>query len=771
MAAMLRQPAAQVAIAATLVLVAGCSRPRGLFVEENARAHVEMLAGTIGSRPAGTAANAQARSYIVDQLKLYGFDVRVQETDARRVDLGRTARVANIIATLPGQRNEAVGLLSHYDARADTPGAADDAFGVAVSLEAARSLASRGSRNWTLFVLITDAEEAGLMGAAALMNDREITDRLKAYLNVEAVGSGSPVVLFETGPGNAWLTNAWARYAPHPRGGSYTLEIYRRLPNDTDFSIVKRHEIPGLNFAAVGDSHSYHTARDTPDRLSRRAIRESGENVVSIVTGLDTVDITQRSAGDATYFDIAGRSAISYGPGTAWVVAAAALLFGIVGFVKVTAFSLATAGVLRWILMLVWAAIALTASAAAMAGATWALRASREVYHPWYAHPERLLVLLVIVGAAVTWATTRIGVWLPPRAHAPRHPALTWSLALPLWIALAAGALWLAPAAAHLLTVPLLVAGAGLTLVSARSALLLRIVSALVLIVVVILWLRETIDLALFIVAMFGRQPIVTPFFVYAAILTLAGMMIAPPLIATIARSVPLARPTLLTAVLLAVVATTAAFAWMAPAYTREHSLRRFARAIQDGDTVIWDVGSTEPGLDLDSSAPGQWTLDGNAPTTSVPMGRLQMPFVFRTRGPALGPPPADLSPLTVTPVEGGVELSATVVPRAQGVTVTFVAPRGVRPARSNLPGALRLGHWAAAFAAPPAEGVTWRAAFAAADAATLEQTRIIVTTPGIPGGEGWQQLPAWLPQERTVWTATAVWIVAPPPQSLIPNR
>jgi acetylornithine deacetylase/succinyl-diaminopimelate desuccinylase-like protein len=166
----------------------GCSRSAGLFSDQNARAHVEMLAGTIGSRPAGTPENARARAYIIDQLKLYGYAVRVQETDARRSDFGLTARVANIIAVLPGTRGEAIGLLSHYDSTPDTPGAADDAFGVAVSLEAARVIAAK-PRTWTTMVLVTDAEEVGLMGAAALVNDREVADRLQVYLNVEASGS------------------------------------------------------------------------------------------------------------------------------------------------------------------------------------------------------------------------------------------------------------------------------------------------------------------------------------------------------------------------------------------------------------------------------------------------------------------------------------------------------------------------------------------------------------------------------------------------------
>ena len=186
-----------------------------------------MLAGTIGSRPIGSAANARARAYIVDQLRLFGFDVRVQEAEARRISIGRAARVANIIAVKPGRRSEAIGLLSHYDSVAAGPGAADDAFGVGVSLEAARVLAARPDRNWTLMVLVTDGEEADLMGAAALMTDRDVTDRLRTYINIESTGSGEPAMLFEAGPGNGWLVYG------HGPGTRHFLAADRSPPRST----------------------------------------------------------------------------------------------------------------------------------------------------------------------------------------------------------------------------------------------------------------------------------------------------------------------------------------------------------------------------------------------------------------------------------------------------------------------------------------------------------------------------------------------------------
>jgi hypothetical protein len=756
-------------------VAAGCTRDPELFSLRNARAHVEMLAGSIGSRPSGTEANARARAYIVDQLRIFGYQVRVQETDARRPELGRTARVANIIAVLPGPRGEAIGLLSHYDSRADTPGAGDDAFGVAISLEAARLIAASQGRQWTTYVLVTDGEEEGLLGAAALMTDAQVRDNLDAYINIESSGSGPPVALFETGPANEWLVSSWAKNAPHPRGGSYALEVYRRLPNDTDFSILKRHQIPGLNFAAVGDSYTYHTARDTPDRLSSAALSETGENVIAVLNALQKTDITRRSVREATYFDIGGTVAMSYAAAGAWITSGLAVILGVLGWLRITAFLVREEGVGRWLLGLVWMVVALAATVAAMVGATAALRAAREVYHPWYARPDRLFLMLVAAGAAVAWMMARAGRWIPARARGLRHPAVAWTYALPAWIAITLLALWAAPSAAYLWTLPLFFAGLLLLLTPPRQAVALRIVSVVVLGVSATLWLRETLDLLRFIVPMFGRLSMITPVYVYAAVLSIAGLMVVPPLMAATATTMPLRRPALATALVLAAVAGTVLAAWAAPGYTREQPLRRYVRAIQEpgADHSVWMVGSLEPGLDLDAGAPSRWTM-GEPPVTSIPWGTLPQPFVFSTTTAPLGPSPAAITGFAVAPTDGGAGATVTlsVVPREPALSVSFVLPSGLTPARSNFPGALRLDRWTATFYAPPPEGIAWQASFASATPATLKGIRVAITAAGLRGAPGPQRLPAWLPQEQAVWSAWFTWVLdpsAPPPIEPVP--
>src|SRR5438552_9709239 len=208
-------PRRRLALSATALLVASlggaaCRSREVGFDEARARAHVDMLAGTIGSRPVGSLANARAREYLVDQLRQYGFSVHVQETDAVDTRAGVTARVANIIALREGSVQDAIALVAHYDSVSEAPGAVDDGLGVATCLESARVLAQAELRH-SLFVLLTDGEEVGLMGARAVVKDAQVAARMRSFLNFDGpAGAGTPL-LFEASSGWGAPLDAWAR--------------------------------------------------------------------------------------------------------------------------------------------------------------------------------------------------------------------------------------------------------------------------------------------------------------------------------------------------------------------------------------------------------------------------------------------------------------------------------------------------------------------------------------------------------------------------------
>jgi hypothetical protein len=384
------------------------------------------------------------------------------------------------------------------------------------------------------------------------------------------------------------------------------------------------------------------------------------------------------------------------------------------------------------------------------------------VYHPWYAYPDRLLILLVATGVVVGWAIVRLGQWLPARAHGLRHPVVAWSITLPLWIALAAVGLFFVPAAAYLWTVPLLAAGLLLSVAPPASGLAIRAASVVILGVAATLWLATTIDLARFVVATMGRLSIVTPVFVYPVLLAVGGAMIVPPMAGTFVATRRLVRPSLLTATALLVLAVAAGAAYRAPAYTFDAPQRRTVRVLQSpSGPAVWEIGSSEPGLDLMPGAPGGWTpASADLSEGGVPWGRLAGPFVFRTRAQSIGAAPIEITQATLTPVAGGLELVVSVTPTRPGLTVSFALPPGVSPARHNLPGFIRLGSWTATYVAVPADGVLFRAAFGTNDPAQVGRPLLLVSSSRIPGGAGWQSLPSWLPQERAVWRATATWAV-----------
>jgi len=68
-----------------------------------------------GPRPAGSAALAQCRQYILAQLKNAGIEAREDAWDAD-TPLGRV-RMVNVVATIPGRRADRIALATHYDTK------------------------------------------------------------------------------------------------------------------------------------------------------------------------------------------------------------------------------------------------------------------------------------------------------------------------------------------------------------------------------------------------------------------------------------------------------------------------------------------------------------------------------------------------------------------------------------------------------------------------------------------------------------------------------
>ena len=751
------------ALAAVLWTSSACT-PSTEFSAFNARRHLVALSETFGSRPIGTAANASARAYLVAELEATGFNVRLQDVDVTEPASGLTAHVFNIVATTDGASSDALGLLAHYDSVPHGPGAGDDAFGAAVVLEAARVLAARSNQNHGLMVVLTDGEESGLLGAMALVEDESVTGSLRAYANVESIGADGPAFLFETGPRNGALLRAWSRNVPHPRGASFALEIYRRLPQDTDFSVLNEAGVPGLNFALVGESHVYHTARDTADRIPDSALQRTGDNLVALMGALDRLDLSQPMPDKERYFDVAGVTAVAYGHTTGRIVFVIAFLLGAFAWWGVAMRTLMLLGMGRVLLTLVWTLIGATMIVGAMVGVTWMLRATREVYHPWYAHPNRLLFLLVSTAALAGWLITWIGARSRWRGSA--HPALIWCLTLPVWLCTAGVMEWLAPVSSFLWTVPVLASSAALLAFSGWRPQAFGAASIVALAVTGVLWLRDTHLLFEFLVAVLARQPIVTPAWIYPAFLTTAGIMLVPPLImmgGVIGYERALFTRPIFTRAPMVAFSIALGLAYVAPAYTEPRPLRRQVRYVQHEATgqAFWDVGSNESSLGVTTDAERfEWQAMPMPLSFEPPIAPLRHPFTFRAPAAATAPLPAALS-ATLASDDDGVHLEIAVDPTAAGLTASFVMPEGTLPIAASLPGVATAGSgWQATYLPVPTNGFTFTATFSEIAELSVRQAVVVLRTFRLPGGTGPQHLPSWLEQQRSVWAASAVYIV-----------
>ena len=743
-----------------LVVSVGCGAPSEVSVS-NARAHLTMLAEEIGRRPLGTDANASARAYLIAELERSGFSVRVQQARVTDPVTGLSAQVFNIIAVAPGETTDALGLMAHYDSVPDGPGAADDAFGAAVAVEAARVLAARRNRRHTLLVLLTDGEEVGLLGARALLAAPEVADRLRAYLNLEAIGPGGPAFLFESGPGHGGPLQAWARHAPYPRGASFALEIYRRLPRDTDFSIFREAGIPGLNFALVGESYGYHTDRDTADRIADRVLRRTVENAVATLAALDQTDWTVPPPPDTRYFDLLGRVGVSYGDAAGRIVAVVAILAAIAAWWRIIMQAMMMVGIRRMLVAMLWIVVGSAAVVGSMIAAVWLLRALREVYHPWYGPPPgRLLAWLLGASSLAACGVSRLasGVGAP----GVPHPAAIWCFTLPVWMALAGLTEWLVPAAAFLWTVPLLAAGLALLTLARGDAASYRVASAAILLVVGVLWLRDGWLLLEFLVTVLGRQPIVTPVWLLPAFVTVVALMVVPPLAGLRDYEHPwLSRPTATaTAVLLCAGALVSAY--IAPAYTADRPLRATARYLQHAgtDEAVWELGSNEPmlAMAIDGRAL-EWRPAVDAATPAGQwIGALSHPFVLRAIDPRHHAVPAAISASLARRGSDG-RFQLIVVPEHEGTTVAIVFPPDVVPRDATLPGIVGAdGRWRAGQLAVSGTGMAFEATLTDAAADLLRQSLVIIETQRLPDAPANGQ-PAWLRAEHIAWRTTASYV------------
>ncbi|HJQ03033.1 MAG TPA: M28 family peptidase [Jatrophihabitans sp.] len=175
-------------------------RPHPVAADEARLRHdVELLSASPRNRVGHPDAVRAARDFVERELRQAGWSVERQPfrrttvlgvSDAgrgnalSRLRLHRHLSGVNLVATRPGSTPPYTVVGAHLDTVIDSPGADDNASGVAAALELARRLAEPAS----VMIAIFDLEEAGFVGARALARRLAAERNASAMLCLESVG-------------------------------------------------------------------------------------------------------------------------------------------------------------------------------------------------------------------------------------------------------------------------------------------------------------------------------------------------------------------------------------------------------------------------------------------------------------------------------------------------------------------------------------------------------------------------------------------------------
>lgn len=156
------------------------------------QAHVAALATKIGERRIGEGESlTRARDYVASELAPIAAarneEIKLEVLGADGSD------AANVSLDVPGETADVVVVGAHYDSAPGTPGANDNATGVAVGLYLAKQLSGERHRNTLRFVFFANEEPPYFQnpGMGSLAHARacaERGERIIAMLALESLG-------------------------------------------------------------------------------------------------------------------------------------------------------------------------------------------------------------------------------------------------------------------------------------------------------------------------------------------------------------------------------------------------------------------------------------------------------------------------------------------------------------------------------------------------------------------------------------------------------
>jgi hypothetical protein len=410
--------------------------PVSAFSAERALVDIRGFASV--PHPVGSDADRQARDFVVRRMVELGLSPQVRPGAGvyrpRYADnIISGGYVQDVVGVLPGRDRAApaLALMAHYDSVPASSGASDDAAGVATALEVVRAIKAKGTPARDVVVLITDGEEAGLLGADAFFRADPLARHVGFVVNMEARGSGGRVQMFQTAAMNAGAIRLMQGSAPRTQASSLSGFIYENMPNDTDFTVSKRAGTPGLNYAFAGRQFDYHSPSSTPATQDPGTLQDMGDQVLPTTMALAFAPALPAAGESLVYANTPGGFLLAYPPLVGWLLLTGAAFLAAWGVVRA-----------RRLEPFAWLDLARGAAAALFGLATGAatLHLARKLTGAAMGYLEQRFLLAQVGRWETALMLLAVGVMLLATAHAARGKR--WLIALlPLAAGLASFAL------------------------------------------------------------------------------------------------------------------------------------------------------------------------------------------------------------------------------------------------------------------------------------------------------------------------------------------
>jgi hypothetical protein len=301
------------------------SAPLDQFSSGRAWPHLEAIAQV--PSPTGSAANARVRDYIVGEITALGLTPEIQSTVAVHPD-GIAFRVDNVLVRLPGSDStKAVLIVGHYDGIASGPGAGDNRFSNAAMLEAIRALQVREQLRNDVIFLFPDAEEYGLVGAQAFIEEHPWARDVGVVFNYDASGGGGPLVLMKTVREDGWL----ARHLGAAHAGIFLKSQQNSERDDdpwgTDFDAFRKAGYTAADLDDWANHAFYHTRLDNVERLDEGKLQAYGDSMVRLAQHFGGIDLRDTREGDRVFTSMFDKDlVVGYPKSWTWPITVVATL-------------------------------------------------------------------------------------------------------------------------------------------------------------------------------------------------------------------------------------------------------------------------------------------------------------------------------------------------------------------------------------------------------------------------------------------------------------